>query len=114
MLMLNEERTIDMIKLYDYNTDKRGWETFPTLEEAVKSVHARFDDYWLHDKDSCAEFYIEIYDDNSGEYIVWCLEAGSWSYDESPYDNRYYGTRQEFAGSLKFTELHPNKDYILI
>ena len=104
-----------MVKLFDYEHPRHGWVEFSTYEAAKSYVEKTFHTYWLHDRDDYCTCYMEIY--NNGEYEVWCGEFGSWLYseeDETPENNVYHGSRKDFEGSMKFTTLHPRKDYILI
>jgi hypothetical protein len=103
-----------MIKVFDYEYPRRGWVEFDSYDSAKKHIEHALHEYWLYDKDNCYTAYMEIY--NNGEYEVWCGEMGAWlgCGDETPYFNVYHGNRKEFEGELKFTTLHPRKDYILI
>lgn len=103
-----------MVKVFDYSDPKRGWIEFPDYKSAEIFVLNTLDSYWMMDSDNCWTAYMEIYNDD--KYVVWCGEFGAWlgSGESLPYKNIYYGSRKEFAGSVKFTELNPNKDYIIV
>ena len=103
-----------MFKIFDYFDARAGWTSFASYEDALREVNKRFDSYWLFDKDNCMDFFIEIYSVDTNEYTVWCLEAGSWVCEDTPYDHRYYGSRKEFEKSINLTSLNPNKEYIII
>ena len=104
-----------MIKVFDHWEARKGWVSFDSYEAAKKHVNETFHDYWLMDKDNCETCYMEIY--NDGVYEVWCAEMGGWlgyrDEFDTPYLDIYYGPREDFSG-VKFTALHPRKDYILI
>lgn len=102
-----------MIKVFNYENHYLGWVSFDSYKAAKKHVEHTLHDYWLYDRDNCCTCYMEIY--NDGEYEVWCGEMGSWlgCGEDTPYFNVYYGPRTDFS-DVKFTTLHPRKDYILI